>query len=95
MARIPTQVVEDVLLAAGCPADDAEARRKVKRVLVEAGAVFPGTDFMGAAEAGETLQVKSGNLRRTRDLPPPYGKVRSGPFWIADDIRALARRRTR
>jgi len=83
----------DVLIAAGCSADDIETRRKVRRALEQAGAVFPGTDFMGAAEAGETLQVKSGNLRRTRDLPPPFGQVRSGPFWIADDIRALAKRR--
>jgi len=65
----------------------------MRRALEHAGAVFPGTEWMGAAETGETLNVKSGNLSRTRDLPPPYGKVRSGPFWIADDIRALAKRR--
>lgn len=67
----------------------------VQRALKECGVVFPGTEFVGAAESAEELGVKGPNVRRTPGLPDPFGQVRSGPFWIAVEIRALKRRRDR
>ena len=89
--RIPPDAIGSALVAFG--KTDDESARLMRQALKASGAVFPGTEFMGAAEAAEELGVKSPNLRRVRGLPPPFGQVRSGPFWIADDIRALAERR--
>lgn len=50
-------------------------------------------ELVGAAEACEILGVRSSNLRKIAGLPEPVQTLRSGPLWIAADIRALAERR--
>lgn len=91
---MPSRALADAL-AAFEERPDLDTRERVRRALRASGAVFPDTEFMGAAEAAEELSVRSPNLHKVQDLPDPFSRVRSGPFWIADDIRKLARRRQR
>lgn len=91
---IPRDAI-DKALTAHDNGDAVDARAKMRRALRASGAIFPDTELMGAAEAAEELGVRSPNLRKVQGLPEPFGRVRSGPFWIADDIRALKARRQR
>lgn len=92
MSSVPKDVL-DRALAAYDQRPDLTERARMRRALKASGAVFPGTEFMGAAESAEELGVRSPNLGKLQDLPAPFGRVRSGPFWVADVIRGVAKRR--
>lgn len=50
-------------------------------------------ELMGAYEACQELGVASGNLRKVAGLPEPVAQVKATALWLAEDIRALARKR--
>jgi hypothetical protein len=52
-------------------------------------------ELMGAKDAAAALGVRQSNLRTVAGLPEPYGTVAATTLWRADEIRALARRRTK
>lgn len=92
MSGVPKDAL-DRALAAFDQRPDTSQRARMRRALKASGAIFPDTEFMGAAESAEELGVRSPNLSKLQDLPEPFGRVRSGPFWVADVIRELARQR--
>ena len=47
-------------------------------------------EIWGAAEAALHLGVQQQNLRTVSGLPDPYGKIKAGTLWRADDIKAFA-----
>lgn len=70
--------------------DEMPTTHECARIVLDAGGL---PELAGNTEAAEILGIRRGNLSKVKGMPDPAVQLAGGRFWLADDLRELARRR--